>query len=103
MGSSEVSLQKFVHLLCFPFLREGNMVGRRVATNLISLAGPDAGIASIPWIRGSGIWSILEESLLKIAIYNNFIQVLLALLAPAGYTKIPTVSNQVMWFFYIYI
>ncbi|XP_027771401.1 palmitoyl-protein thioesterase 1 isoform X3 [Solanum pennellii] len=76
-------------------LSQGNMVGRGViefcddgppVRNLISLAGPHAGIASIPFC-GSGIWCILADSLLKLAIYSNFIQ---AHLAPAGYIKIPT-------------
>ncbi|KAM3266157.1 hypothetical protein T459_01558 [Capsicum annuum] len=76
-------------------LSQGNMVGRGViefcdggppVRNLISLGGPHAGIASVPFC-GSGIWCILADSLLKLAIYSNFVQ---AHLAPAGYIKIPT-------------
>ncbi|KAF3657894.1 putative pentatricopeptide repeat-containing protein-like [Capsicum annuum] len=63
-------------------LSQGNMVGRGViefcdggppVRNLISLGGPHAGIASVPFC-GSGIWCILADSLLKLAIYSNFVQ-----------------------------
>ncbi|MCD7452709.1 Palmitoyl-protein thioesterase 1 [Datura stramonium] len=76
-------------------LSQGNMVGRGViefcdggppVRNLISLAGPHAGIASVPFC-GSGILCSLADCLLKLAIYSNFIQ---DHLAPAGYIKIPT-------------
>ncbi|CAI9101267.1 OLC1v1038549C1 [Oldenlandia corymbosa var. corymbosa] len=78
-------------------LSQGNMVGRGViefcnegppVKNLISLAGPHAGIASIPFC-GSGLLCILADFLLKLAVYSNFIQ---DHLAPAGYIKIPTVN-----------
>lgn len=76
-------------------LSQGNLVGRGVVEfcdggppvrNLISLGGPHAGIASVPFC-GSGTWCILADSLLKLVIYSNFIQ---EHLAPAGYIKIPT-------------
>ncbi|XP_016499403.1 uncharacterized protein LOC107818009 isoform X4 [Nicotiana tabacum] len=76
-------------------LSQGNMVGRGLVEfcsdgppvkNLISLAGPHAGIASVPFC-GSGLLCILADSLLKLAIYSNFVQ---EHLAPAGYIKIPT-------------
>lgn len=76
-------------------LSQGNMVGRGViefctegppVKNLISLAGPHAGIASVP-LCGSGFLCILVDCLLKLAIYSDFLQ---EHLAPAGYIKIPT-------------
>ncbi|XP_075073492.1 uncharacterized protein LOC107781763 isoform X6 [Nicotiana tabacum] len=77
-------------------LSQGNMVGRGLVElcsdgppvkNLISLAGPHAGIASVPFCGQSGLLCILADSLLKLAIYSNFVQ---EHLAPAGYIKIPT-------------
>ncbi|KAL6964953.1 palmitoyl-protein hydrolase [Sarracenia purpurea var. burkii] len=76
-------------------LSQGNMVGRGViefcdggppVTNFISLAGPHAGIASIPFC-GSGVWCILVDYLVKLAVYGSYVQ---EHLAPAGYIKVPT-------------
>ncbi|CAN4125933.1 unnamed protein product [Withania somnifera] len=76
-------------------LSQGNMVGRGViqfcdggprVRNLISLAGPHAGLAYFH-CRSSGIWCILVDSLFKLIISSNFIH---EHFAPAGYIKIPT-------------
>ncbi|XP_057497026.1 uncharacterized protein LOC130781728 isoform X2 [Actinidia eriantha] len=76
-------------------LSQGNMVARGViefcdggptVKNFISLAGPHAGIASIPFC-GSGLWCILVDDLAKLAVYGSYVQ---EHLAPAGYIKIPT-------------
>ncbi|CAK9149398.1 unnamed protein product [Ilex paraguariensis] len=76
-------------------LSQGNLVGRGVlefcdgappVKNFISLAGPHAGIASVP-LCGSGFLCILVDSILDLAIYSDFVQ---ENLAPAGYIKIPT-------------
>lgn len=75
-------------------LSQGNMIARGIiefcdgppVKNLISLAGPHAGIASIP-LCGSGLVCILADYLMDLAVYSNFIQ---EHLAPAGYIKIPT-------------
>lgn len=75
-------------------LSQGNMVGRGVVEfcdgapqvkNFISLAGPHAGIASLPFC-GSGLLCILVDYLLKLAVYSSYAQ---EHLAPAGYAKIP--------------
>uniref|UniRef100_A0A5B7BVT0 Putative palmitoyl-protein thioesterase 1 n=1 Tax=Davidia involucrata TaxID=16924 RepID=A0A5B7BVT0_DAVIN len=76
-------------------LSQGNMVGRGVVEfcdggppvkNFISLAGPHAGEASIPFC-GSGLWCILVDYLIKFVVYSSYVQ---DHLAPAGYIKIPT-------------
>ncbi|KAI8027282.1 Palmitoyl-protein thioesterase 1 [Camellia lanceoleosa] len=73
----------------------GNMVGRGVVEfcdggppvkNFISLAGPHAGTASIPFC-GSGLICILEDCFVKLEIYRSSFQ---ENLAPASYIKIPT-------------
>nr|XP_025886469.1 uncharacterized protein LOC112941345 isoform X2 [Solanum lycopersicum] len=67
MGSSEVSLQKFVHA----FKLESHVGCNSIfSTHISSLLQ----FSFFTDNQKSGIWSILEESLLKIAIYNNFIQ-----------------------------
>lgn len=76
-------------------LSQGNMVGRGVVEfcdggppvrNFISLAGPHAGTASIPFC-GSGLICILEDCFVKLEIYRSSFQ---ENLAPASYIKIPT-------------
>lgn len=75
-------------------LSQGNLVGRGViefcdegppVKNFISLAGPHAGEASIPFC-GSGLFCELVDWFMKFAIYCDFVQ---EHLAPAGYVKIP--------------
>ncbi|XP_058211957.1 uncharacterized protein LOC131324110 isoform X6 [Rhododendron vialii] len=79
-------------------LSQGNMVGRGVVEfcdgapqvkNFISLAGPHAGIASLPFC-GSGVLCILVDYLVKLAVYDSYVQ---EHLAPANYLKVPTVSE----------
>ncbi|KAF7154494.1 hypothetical protein RHSIM_Rhsim01G0139200 [Rhododendron simsii] len=79
-------------------LSQGNMVGRGVVEfcdgapqvkNFISLAGPHAGIASLPFC-GSGLLCILVDYLVKLAVYDSYVQ---EHLAPANYLKVPTVSE----------
>ncbi|CAL2240974.1 unnamed protein product [Prunus armeniaca] len=76
-------------------LSQGNMVGRGViefcdggppVKNFISLAGPHAGTASIPFC-GSEWICVLLDNLIKSEIYSSFIQ---EHLSPSGYVKIPT-------------
>ncbi|XP_061999128.1 uncharacterized protein LOC133716430 [Rosa rugosa] len=76
-------------------LSQGNMVGRGVVEfcdggppvrNFVSLAGPHAGTASIPFC-GSEWLCVLLDDLIKSEIYSSFIQ---EHLAPSGYVKIPT-------------
>ncbi|GMP62085.1 hypothetical protein CsSME_00024316 [Camellia sinensis var. sinensis] len=64
-------------------LSQGNMVGRGVVEfceggppvkNFISLAGPHAGIASVPFC-GSGWLCILVDYLIKLAVYSAYVQV----------------------------
>ncbi|KAL7158418.1 hypothetical protein ABFS83_02G142200 [Erythranthe nasuta] len=80
-------------------LSQGNLVGRGVVElcdggppvrNLISLAGPHAGIAAVP-LCGSGLVCILVDFLIELAIYGNYVQ---EHLAPASYIKIPTDLDQ---------
>ncbi|KAA3469451.1 palmitoyl-protein thioesterase 1-like isoform X1 [Gossypium australe] len=74
--------------------------------NFISLAGPHAGIASIPFcevsavtlnfrfLLSSTVICIFLDSLIKSEVYSNFVQ---EHLAPSGYLKIPTViRNQIL-------
>ncbi|KAM1252270.1 hypothetical protein ACFX13_041137 [Malus domestica] len=76
-------------------LSQGNMIGRGViqfcdgappVKNLISLAGPHAGTASIPFCKCEWICVLLDD-LIQSEIYSDFIQ---EHLAPSGYLKIPT-------------
>ncbi|XP_077235340.1 uncharacterized protein LOC143877266 [Tasmannia lanceolata] len=76
-------------------LSQGSLIGRAVVEycdggppvkNFISLAGPHAGIASVPLCESSFI-CILVDDLIKTEIYSSFVQ---AHLAPSGYVKIPT-------------
>ncbi|KAM7476266.1 hypothetical protein LguiB_023509 [Lonicera macranthoides] len=76
-------------------LSQGNMVGRGLiefcdgappVKNFISLAGPHAGIASVPFC-GSALLCIFVDFIMKFEIYSDFFQ---EHLAPAGYIKIPT-------------
>ncbi|KVH91239.1 palmitoyl-protein thioesterase 1-like [Cynara cardunculus var. scolymus] len=76
-------------------LSQGNMVGRGVlefcdgappVKNFISVAGPHAGEASIPFC-GTGLMCIILDSLMKLAIYSTRLQ---EHLAPSNYIKIPT-------------
>ncbi|AED95499.1 palmitoyl-protein thioesterase precursor-like [Arabidopsis thaliana] len=74
---------------------QGNLVARGLIEfcdggppvyNYISLAGPHAGISSVP-MCGSGLFCKLADELIKGDIYSDFIQ---DHLAPSGYLKIPT-------------
>ncbi|XP_010529980.1 PREDICTED: palmitoyl-protein thioesterase 1-like [Tarenaya hassleriana] len=74
---------------------QGNMVARGLiefcdsgppVRNYVSLAGPHAGIASVP-LCGSGEICRLADELIKLEIYSDYIQ---DRLAPSGYIKIPT-------------
>ncbi|KAL1543332.1 palmitoyl-protein hydrolase [Salvia divinorum] len=76
-------------------LSQGNLVGRGVielcdggppVRNFVSLGGPHAGIAAIPLCK-SAWFCILVDSLIKVAIYSDYVQ---EHLAPANYIKIPT-------------
>ncbi|OVA01193.1 Palmitoyl protein thioesterase [Macleaya cordata] len=76
-------------------LSQGNVIGRAViefcdggppVKNFISLGGPHAGTASIPFC-GSSFICILADTLIKLEIYSPYVQ---AHLAPSGYLKIPT-------------
>ncbi|KAF3787070.1 Palmitoyl-protein thioesterase 1 [Nymphaea thermarum] len=76
-------------------LSQGNLIGRGViefcdggppVNNFISLAGPHAGIANVPFCE-SGLICLLVDSLLKMEVYSNYIQ---EHLAPSNYIKIPT-------------
>ncbi|ESQ39880.1 hypothetical protein EUTSA_v10000967mg [Eutrema salsugineum] len=74
---------------------QGNLVARGLIEfcdggppvyNYISLAGPHAGISSVP-MCGSGLLCEIADELIKADIYSDFIQ---EHLAPSGYLKIPT-------------
>ncbi|XP_051147475.1 uncharacterized protein LOC127262706 [Andrographis paniculata] len=76
-------------------LSQGNLVGRGVVEfcdgappvrNLISLGGPHAGEASVPFC-GVELICILVDFLLDLMIYSDFVQ---EHLAPSNYIKIPT-------------
>ncbi|KAK4275462.1 hypothetical protein QN277_018541 [Acacia crassicarpa] len=76
-------------------LSQGNMIGRGIVEfcdegppvkNFISLAGPHAGTASIPFC-GSKWLCILLDKLIKLVIYSRFVQ---EHLAPSNYFKIPS-------------
>uniref|UniRef100_A0A7N1A7Z3 Palmitoyl-protein thioesterase 1 n=1 Tax=Kalanchoe fedtschenkoi TaxID=63787 RepID=A0A7N1A7Z3_KALFE len=75
-------------------LSQGNLIGRGVlefcdggppVKNFISLAGPHAGTASVP-LCGSGIMCSIADSLIKSAVYSDYVQ---DHLAPSGYLKLP--------------
>ncbi|BBG97309.1 alpha/beta-Hydrolases superfamily protein [Prunus dulcis] len=77
------------------YVSQGNMVGRGViefcdggppVKNFISLAGPHAGTASIPFC-GSEWICVLLDNLIKSEIYSSYVQ---EHLSPSGYLKIPT-------------
>ncbi|KAF2303567.1 hypothetical protein GH714_019198 [Hevea brasiliensis] len=76
-------------------LSQGNMLGRGIiefceggpaVKNFISLGGPHAGTASVPFC-GSGLVCILVDALIRLEIYSSYVQ---EHLAPSGYLKIPT-------------
>ncbi|XP_043812553.1 palmitoyl-protein thioesterase 1 isoform X2 [Manihot esculenta] len=93
-------------------LSQGNMVGRGMiefceggpaVKNFISLGGPHAGTASVPFC-GSGLVCILVDVLIRIEIYSSYVQ---EHLAPSGYVKIPTfehdtvlIPKETAWFGY---
>ncbi|KAJ8748837.1 hypothetical protein K2173_011398 [Erythroxylum novogranatense] len=76
-------------------LSQGNMIARGLiefcdggppVKNYISLAGPHAGTASVPFC-GDGLICILIDALMKLEVYSSYVQ---EHLAPSGYIKIPT-------------
>ncbi|WOH14807.1 hypothetical protein DCAR_0934330 [Daucus carota subsp. sativus] len=80
-------------------LSQGNLVGRGLiefcdgappVKNFISLAGPHAGEASVPFCS-TDIICKLVDMLIKSAIYSKYLQ---DHLAPAGYIKIPTEIDE---------
>ncbi|XP_038681442.1 palmitoyl-protein thioesterase 1-like isoform X2 [Tripterygium wilfordii] len=82
-------------------LSQGNLIGRGLielcdggppVKNFVSLGGPHAGTASVPFC-GSGLICLLVDTLIKLEIYSNYVQ---EHLAPSGYLKIPTdISNYI--------
>ncbi|XP_023539495.1 palmitoyl-protein thioesterase 1-like isoform X1 [Cucurbita pepo subsp. pepo] len=75
-------------------LSQGNLIGRGVVEfcdgappvkNFISLAGPHAGIASVP-LCGSAIFCRFADELIKSEIYSDYVQ---DHLAPSGFLKLP--------------
>ncbi|EOA15671.1 hypothetical protein CARUB_v10006201mg [Capsella rubella] len=73
---------------------QGNLVARGLiefcdnappVINYVSLGGPHAGIAAIPKCD-AGPFCAIAEDLMKLAIYNDFVQ---EHIAPSGYVKIP--------------
>ncbi|XP_056864994.1 uncharacterized protein LOC130511666 isoform X1 [Raphanus sativus] len=73
---------------------QGNLVARGIIEfcddappliNYVSLGGPHAGIAAIPKCS-SGPFCAIAEALMKLEIYNDFVQ---DHIAPSGYVKIP--------------
>ncbi|GLT39607.1 hypothetical protein SLA2020_137890 [Shorea laevis] len=76
-------------------LSQGAMVGRGIVEfcdgappvkNFISLAGPHAGIASVPFCKYSLV-CFLVDILIELEIYSKFVQ---EHLAPSNYVKVPT-------------
>ncbi|GMH21643.1 hypothetical protein Nepgr_023485 [Nepenthes gracilis] len=76
-------------------LSQGAMIGRGLiefcdggpqVNNFISLAGPHAGIASVP-LCGSEVVCILVDYLIELEVYGAYVQ---EHLAPSNYIKIPT-------------
>ncbi|THG06050.1 hypothetical protein TEA_019417 [Camellia sinensis var. sinensis] len=81
-------------------LSQGNMVGRGVVEfceggppvkNFISLAGPHAGIASVPFC-GSGWLCILVDYLIKLAVYSTYVQDIKGYLE--GCRFLPKLNNE---------
>ncbi|KAL7238489.1 hypothetical protein ACSBR2_004563 [Camellia fascicularis] len=81
-------------------LSQGNMVGRGVVEfceggppvkNFISLAGPHAGIASVPYC-GSGWLCILVDYLVKLAVYSTYVQDIKGYLE--GCRFLPKLNNE---------
>ncbi|XP_026401364.1 palmitoyl-protein thioesterase 1-like isoform X1 [Papaver somniferum] len=77
-------------------LSQGNIIGRAVielcdggppVKNFVSIGGPHAGTASIPFCGQSSFMCILADNLMKLEIYTPYVQ---DHLAPSGYLKIPT-------------
>ncbi|KAK4262574.1 hypothetical protein QN277_028119 [Acacia crassicarpa] len=75
-------------------LSQGNIIARGVievcdggppVKNYVSLAGPHAGVASVPKC-GSGPLCIIVDKLIKSAVYSDFVQ---ENLAPSNYLKMP--------------
>lgn len=75
-------------------LSQGNLIARGVVElcdggppvrNFVSLAGPHAGIASVP-LCGTGKFCIFVDRLIKSELYSKYVQ---AHLAPSGYLKLP--------------
>ncbi|CAN7081120.1 unnamed protein product [Brassica oleracea var. botrytis] len=73
---------------------QGNLVARGLiefcydappVVNYVSLGGPHAGVAAIPKCS-SGPFCAIAEALMKLEIYNDFVQ---DHIAPSGYVKIP--------------
>ncbi|XP_047306564.1 palmitoyl-protein thioesterase 1-like [Impatiens glandulifera] len=83
-------------------LSQGNIIARAVIEfceggapqvyNYVSLAGPHAGIAKIPYC-GSGNYCTLVDSIIKSGVYSKYAQ---ENFGPAGYIKMPTAINQYM-------
>ncbi|XP_054825163.1 uncharacterized protein LOC129322798 isoform X2 [Prosopis cineraria] len=80
-------------------LSQGNIIARGViefcdggppVNNYISLAGPHAGLASVPEC-GSDALCIIVGQLLKLAVYSDLVQ---EHLAPSGYLKIPNAIHD---------
>ncbi|CAA7027866.1 unnamed protein product [Microthlaspi erraticum] len=78
---------------------QGNLIARGLIEfcdngpkvyNYISLAGPHAGISSVPWC-GKGIWCVEADKLIEKDIYTEYVQ---DHLAPSGYIKIPTAITK---------
>ncbi|EOA24351.1 hypothetical protein CARUB_v10017590mg [Capsella rubella] len=76
-------------------LSQGNMIGRALiefcdgappVKNFVSVAGPHAGTASIPFCGATWI-CIMLDSMIKAEIYGDYLQ---EHLAPSGFLKIPT-------------
>lgn len=79
-------------------LSQGNLVGRGVVElcdggppvkNFISVSGPHAGIAAVPFC-GSGFLCVMVDCIMKLAVYSGYVQ---EHLGPADYIRIPTVST----------
>ncbi|CAN6579499.1 unnamed protein product [Malus baccata var. baccata] len=83
-GYCIIVCDKVVKFSCYHIML-GNLIGRGVVKNFISLGGPHAGTASVP-LCGSGIFCIIVNKLLKSEIYTDYIQ---EHLAPSGYLKLP--------------
>ncbi|XP_022159494.1 palmitoyl-protein thioesterase 1-like isoform X2 [Momordica charantia] len=80
-------------------MSQGNLVGRGVVEfceggppvkNFISIAGPHAGVASIPQC-GSAFFCLVVDEMIKSVVYTDAVQ---NLLAPATYLKLPNFEND---------